>query len=55
MFTVKDFQVELQNPEEVKQFVKKHGQMAAVCYNTNPKYAERVGEHCFLVDTNFSL
>lgn len=46
MFTVKDFQVELQNPEEVKQFVKKHGQMAAVCYNTNPKYAERVGEHC---------
>lgn len=46
MFTIKDFKIELQNPEEVKEFVKKHGLMATVCYNTDPKYAEKVGESC---------
>lgn len=46
MFTIKDFKIELQNPEEVKEFVKKHGLMAIVCYNTDPKYAEKVGESC---------
>lgn len=46
MFTINDFQVKLVNGEEVKSFIKKHGEFAAVCYNTNPKFAERVGEHC---------
>lgn len=46
MFTLKDFKVELKNPEEVKEFVKRHGEFAAVCYNTNTKYAEKVGEKC---------
>ena len=46
MFTLKDFKVELKNPEEVKEFVKRQGHFSAVCYNTNTKYAEKVGEHC---------
>lgn len=46
MFTVENFKVRLVNGEEVKSFIKKHGEFAAVCYNTNPKFAERVGEHC---------
>ena len=46
MFTLKDFKVELKNPEEVKSFIKRHGEFAAVCYNTNTKYAEKVGEKC---------
>ena len=46
MFTLNDFKVELQNPEEVKGFIKKHGEFATVCYNTNTKYAEKVGESC---------
>ena len=46
MFTINDFKVRLVNGEEVKSFVKKHGEFSAVCYNTNPKFAERVGEHC---------
>ena len=46
MFTINDFKVELKNPEEVKNFVKRQGRFSAVCYNTNTKYAEQVGEHC---------
>ena len=46
MFTLKDFKVTLKNPKEVKEFVKKHGEFAAVCYNTDTKYAEKVGESC---------
>lgn len=46
MFTIKDFKVELKNPEEVKEFVKRHGEFSTVCYNTDPKYAEKVGESC---------
>ena len=46
MFTLKDFKVELKNPEEVKEFVKRHGEFAAVCYNTPKEKAEKVGEHC---------
>lgn len=39
-----DFKVELLNPEEVKDFVRRHGETAAVCYNTNPKFATNVGK-----------
>ena len=46
MFTLKDFKVELKNPEEVKSFIKRHGEFAAVCYNTPKEKAEKVGEHC---------
>ena len=46
MFTLKDFKVELKNPEEVKEFVKRHGEFAAVCYNTPKEKAEAVGVHC---------
>lgn len=46
MFTLSDFRVKFKNPEEVKGFIKKHGEFAAVCYNTDPKYAEKVGESC---------
>ena len=46
MFTINDFKVELKNPEEVKNFVKRQGRFSAVCYNTNTKYAEKVGEKC---------
>ena len=46
MFTINDFKVELKNPEEVKNFVKRHGSFSAVCYNTPKEKAEKVGEHC---------
>lgn len=46
MFTYKDFKVELINKEDVKNYIKRHGRFASVCYNTNEKYAENVGETC---------
>ena len=46
MFTLSDFRVKFKNPEEVKGFIKKHGEFAIVCYNTDVKYAEKVGESC---------
>lgn len=46
MFTLKDFHVKLVNGEEVKNFIKKHGEFAAVCYNTPTEKAEAVGLHC---------
>lgn len=46
MFTIQDFKVELANKLEVKDFVKKHGEFAAVCYDTPIEKAESVGKHC---------
>nr|DAI68961.1 MAG TPA: Thymidylate synthase complementing protein [Caudoviricetes sp.] len=46
MFTVNDFKVRLVNGEEVKNFVKRHGEFATVCYNTPKEKAEVVGKHC---------
>ena len=46
MFTVENFKVELKNPEEVKNFVKRHGEFSKVCYDTPKEKAEKVGEHC---------
>ena len=46
MFTLNDFKVRLVNREEVKSFIKRHGEFAAVCYNTPKEKAEKVGEHC---------
>lgn len=44
MLEKKDFKVELINAEEVVNFVKNHGEIASICYATNPKYAQKVGE-----------
>lgn len=46
MFTLKDFKVKLVNGEEVKSFIKKHGEFAAICYDTPKEKAEAVGLHC---------
>lgn len=46
MFTINDFKVRLVNREEVKNFVKRHGEFSKVCYDTPKEKAEKVGEHC---------
>jgi len=46
MFTIDDFKVRLVNGEEVKSFIKKHGEFATICYNTPKEKAEVVGMHC---------
>lgn len=46
MFTLNDFEITLKNPNEVKEFIKRHGEFAIICYNTDIKYAEKVGESC---------
>jgi thymidylate synthase (FAD) len=46
MFTIDDFKVRLVNGEEVKSFIKKHGEFAAICYDTPKEKAEAVGLHC---------
>ena len=46
MFTINDFKVRLVNGAEVKSFIKKHGEFAAICYNTPKEKAEVVGMHC---------
>lgn len=46
MFTIDDFKVKLVNGEEVKSFIKKHGEFAAICYDTPKEKAEAVGLHC---------
>lgn len=46
MFTINDFKVRLVNGEEVKNFVKRHGEFSKVCYDTPKEKAEQVGMHC---------
>lgn len=46
MYTEKDFKVELVNKEQVKHFIEEHGRFACVCYDTDTKYAEKVGLEC---------
>ena len=53
LFNNCDIEVKLMNPEEVKDFVKRHGEFATVCYNTNKKYALNVGKSV-LSDGHFS-
>ena len=43
MYELKDIKVTLLNPEEVKNFIRNHGIVACVCYDTDEKYAEKVG------------
>lgn len=40
-------EVKLINKEECKEFFKLWGEFACACYNTDKKYAERVGKSCF--------
>ena len=46
MYTEKDFKVDLVNKEQVKHFIEEHGRFACVCYDTDTKYAEKVGLEC---------
>ena len=46
MYSIDDIKVTLINKDEVKEFIKKHGEVATVCYNTPIKYAEKVGLSC---------
>ena len=46
MYTVNDIKVVLLNEDEVKNFIKNHGIIACVCYDTDEKYAEKVGLSC---------
>lgn len=39
-------QVEILNPDVVRDLYKNHGVFACVCYDTPEKYAERVGQSC---------
>ena len=47
MKSILDVKVKLINEKDVKNFFKKFGEVACVCYDTNEKYAEKVGKHCF--------
>ena len=46
MYELNDIKVTLLNPDEVKHFIRNHGYMACVCYDTDERYAERVGLNC---------
>jgi flavin-dependent thymidylate synthase len=46
MYTIDDIKVKLLNPDDVTNFIKNHGIIACICYNTPEKYAERVGLSC---------
>lgn len=43
---MKDFKIEILNPEEVKVLFERWGRFAAKCYDTPLKFAERVGKSC---------
>lgn len=53
MYTVDDIRVDLLNPEEVGDYIRRHGQVACVCYATDEKFAEKVGLAC-MNDGHFS-
>lgn len=38
--------VQILNPDAVRSIYRNHGQFACVCYNTDERYAERVGKNC---------
>lgn len=45
--------VELINKDEIKDYYKKHGQFAHICYNSPIEKAEAIGKHC-VESTHFS-
>ena len=46
MYELKDIKVSLLNPDEVSHFIRNHGYIACICYDTDERFAERVGENC---------
>ena len=42
-----DIHVEILNPDTVRDLYKHHGEFACICYDTDKKYAERIGNACF--------
>ena len=46
MYSLDDIKVTLLNPDEVQHFIRNHGYIACICYDTDERYAERVGENC---------
>lgn len=46
MYGENSIKVKLLNPDEVKQFIWRHGRVAEVCYNTPEGNEERVAMHC---------
>lgn len=46
MYTIDDIKVELLNGDAVVDFIKNHGSVACICYDTDEKYAEKVGLSC---------
>ena len=46
MYELNDIKVTLLNPDEVKNFIRNHGMVACVCYDTDEKHAEQVGLKC---------
>lgn len=46
MYSLDDIKVTLLNKEEAKNFIFNHGRVACVCYDTDEKHAEKVGEKC---------
>lgn len=46
MYELKDIKVTLLNPNEVKNFIRNHGYIACICYDTDERYAEKVGLNC---------
>ena len=47
MKNVLDIKVKILNEKDIKQFFKKYGEIACVCYDTDTKFKENVGKHCF--------
>lgn len=46
MYELNDIKVTLLNPDEVKNFIRNHGYIACICYDTDERYAEKVGLNC---------
>ena len=46
MYSLDDIKVTLLNPDEVQHFIRNHGYIACICYDTDERFAERVGENC---------
>lgn len=46
MYELKDIKVTLLNRDEVKNFIRNHGYIACICYDTDERYAEKVGLNC---------
>lgn len=45
-YGLNDFKVTLINAEDVRSFVKNHGEIASICYDTPKKYANGIGKSC---------